>query len=85
VTDFLSLAPASMEAQRVKAVEHAKLYHATFSSPTGKKLLEDWTHAFMEKRVPVNAPHTEYAAVEAVRAFIAGIHQQIKLAETEGR
>jgi hypothetical protein len=85
MSDFLDV-DASREVQRVAAVDYAKLYVATFvNSPAGAKLLKEWDERCVRKRVPVNAPHTEYAATEAVRQFVNGIYDQIRLAQNEGR
>lgn len=74
------------EEQRVKAVDYAKLYVYTFvDNPAGAQLLKEWDERLVRKPTPVNAPHTEYAAAEALRQFVNGIIQQIKLAQTEGR
>lgn len=71
------------QAQRDAGLEEAKRYVDVFvANEAGRALLADWTERLMNKRVPTNAPHTEYAAVEAVRDFIALIHRQIKLAQT---
>lgn len=65
-----------------KALDFAKMYTALFEhNPLGRQLLEHWTTTLANKRTSVNAPHTEYAANEAVRAFIQGIHDQIKLSK----
>ena len=77
---------ATRETQREAAVEYAKLYLATFvHTPAGARLLAEWEERVLRKPTPVNAPHTEYAANEAVRQFVLGIKQQIALASTEGR
>jgi hypothetical protein len=39
----------------------------------------------LRRRTSVNAPHTEYAANEALRAFVDGIHEQLRLAKTTAR
>lgn len=79
--DFLDMEPAN--AQRNEAIDYAQLYVATFvHTPAGAKLLADWDARLLHKRIPVNAPHTEYAAVEAVRQFVHDIHSQIELAST---
>jgi hypothetical protein len=84
--DFLDLSDTVREEQRDKAVEYAKLYLATFvHNPAGARLLAEWEERVVRKLTPVNAPHTEYAANEAVRQFVLGIKQQIVLASTEGR
>ena len=83
--DFLDVSGVREE-QRVSAVEYAKLYVAAFvGNSAGAQLLREWDERCVRKRVAVNAPHTEYAAVEAVRQFVIGIHDQIRMAQTEGR
>lgn len=81
--DFLDTGEAQ-EQVRQDAINYAKLYVATFvHTPAGVKLLADWDKRLLHRRIPVNAPHTEYAAVEAVRQFVHDIHAQIELAATE--
>lgn len=66
-----------------KAMAQARLYFDAFVvSPAGAELLKQWTERDFYEPVAVNAPHTQYAAVEARRAFIRGIHAQIGLAKT---
>lgn len=68
---------------RNDAIDYAQLYVATFvDNPAGARLLADWDARLLHKRIPVNAPHTEYAAVEAVRQFVHDIHAQLDLAAT---
>lgn len=77
-------APEDLQANQRKqlALEFAQNYVALFVHNTvGATLLKHWTETYARKRTPVNAPHTEYAANEAVRAFIEGIHDQIRLAK----
>jgi hypothetical protein len=82
--DFLSTGTEQQAQMRNDAVDYAKLYVAAFvHTPAGAKLLADWDQRLLHKRIPVNAPHTEYAAVEAVRQFVHDIHAQIALAGTE--
>ncbi|MCE5292897.1 MAG: hypothetical protein LLG14_27190 [Nocardiaceae bacterium] len=70
------------DTMRRKALEFAQNYAVLFvHNPVGRTLLEHWTATLANKRTPVNAPITEYAANEAVRAFIQGIHDQIKLSQ----
>ncbi len=81
--DFLDTGE-QQAAIRNDAIDYAKLYVATFvQDPAGARLLADWDARLLHKRIPVNAPHTEYAAVEAVRQFVHDIHAQIALAGTE--
>ena len=44
-----------------------------------------WDTTLLRRRTSVNAPHTEYAANEALRAFVDGIHEQLRLAKTTAR
>lgn len=85
--DFLDLnaGAVAQEANRNLALEVAKLYTVFLDEPRAKQLLALWTEQLANKRTPVNAPIQEYAANEAVRAFVEGIRQQIKFATTEGR
>ncbi len=86
MSDFLDLSDEVRETQRESAVDYAKLYLAAFvHNPSGVRLLAEWEERVLRKPTPVNAPHTEYAANEAVRQFVLGIKQQIALASTEGR
>jgi hypothetical protein len=65
-----------------KAVEFANLYTAVFvSNDAGRQLLAHWTQA-LNKRVPVNATINDYVAIEAQRAFVQDIHNQIAIART---
>ena len=86
MSDFLDISDEVRESQRESAVDYAKYYLAAFvHNPAGARLLAEWEERVLRKPTPVNAPHTEYAANEAVRQFILGIKQQITLASTEGR
>ena len=79
--DFLDTSDIERERQHALAVDYARLYTSAFvDNPAGATLLADWTERLLNKRIPINAPHTEYAAVEAVRAFVHDIHQQIEMA-----
>ena len=52
---------------RNDAIDYAQLYVATFvDNPAGARLLADWDARLLHKRIPVNAPHTEYAAVSLI-------------------
>ncbi len=69
-----------------KALLQARLYFDAFvTNPAGAELLKQWTERDFYEPVSVNAPHTQYAAVEARRAFIRGIHTQIALAKSGGQ
>ncbi len=76
-------APQDEADRRAKAVTFAQNYVALFvHNPVGAEILRHWDETLLRKRVPVNAPHTEYAFVEAQRALVQGIHDQIRLAQT---
>lgn len=80
------LGAAEREMTRLKAVEFAQQYRYLFvENATGARLLDYWTRTLARKRTPVNATIQEYAATEAVRAFIEDIRAQIELTRTEGR
>ena len=83
-TDFLDIGVGDKQRQDQVAEGRriAALYTVFETDERGRELLRMWTETLMNKRTPTNAPHTEYSANEAVRALIAGIHQQIKLAKS---
>lgn len=58
--------------------------YLVFSGPTAdpraRDLLEHWTAAVRGRRVLPGATAQEYAAANAVREFIEGLHQQIAFA-----
>lgn len=77
---------ALREQQRLKDIERAQLYVAAFvDSAAGRKLLEQWDNEIKHVRVPVNGTINEYVAAESIRNFVQKIHDQIRLAQTEGR
>lgn len=74
------------DAQRKVDVDRAQIYVGAFvDSPAGRKLLEHWDNEVLGLRVSVNATLSDYVATEAVRNFVRKIHDQIRLAQTEGR
>lgn len=90
--DWLNVAPVqqakplTQEEQHAKAVEFAKLYVEAFVlNPAGARLLEHWDKTLLRYRVSVNATINEYVAVEARRAFVQQIHNEIEFARSEGR
>jgi hypothetical protein len=82
--DWLNANSAVTDQQKTmqrEALTLAQLHVAVFArSPAGADLLAQWTDRMRKKRVAVNASVQEYAAVEAVRDFVEGIHRQIELA-----
>lgn len=71
---------AARAAQQAKAVDFAQNYLVFEQDSRARALLEHWEQAVLRKRTPVDATHQRYAADEAVRAFVAGIREQISLA-----
>jgi hypothetical protein len=61
-------------------LEISRLYSLFDRDPTAKRLLALWDTGCLHKRTPVNASHAQYAADEAIRAFVAGIHHQMEIA-----
>lgn len=77
---------ASRDAQRLADVQRAQLYYAAFvESPAGRALLAQWDNDIRNMRVSVNATLSQFVAAETTRNFIQKIHDQIQLAQTEGR
>jgi hypothetical protein len=72
------------EGQKAEALEFARLFLCFVDDARGRALLDHWEKTLRRRRIPVNAPHTEYAAVEAVRDFIESIHRYIEFAQNEG-
>jgi hypothetical protein len=80
--DFLDIStPARQENERA-GLEFAKLYLVFETDLRAKRIFEHWKESFLHKRTPTSATIQEYAANEAVRAFIAGIEGQLKIART---
>jgi len=81
--DWLDEGEGAREAQRQSAVEFAQAYLVFVDDSRARELLDYWDRTLMNRRVPVDASIQQYAAAEALRAFIAGIHQQIALGREE--
>jgi len=50
------------------------------SDPRARELFEHWTRLVRNKRIPAGATAQEYAAHNAIREFVEGIHVQIEFA-----
>jgi hypothetical protein len=92
MSDWLSTDPRDSAAQeelrdrqRRADVERALLYKMVFESPAGARLLAAWDQEIANLRVAVNATLSDYVAAETVRNFVRKIHEQINLANTEGK
>lgn len=77
-------APLARDEQRVKAVQYAQNYLVFEQDPRARAILEHWTKTISRRRTPVAATVQEYAANEAARAFVDGIHDQIAFAHSQG-
>lgn len=51
------------------------------SDPRARELLEHWTAIARRTRIPASAAAQEYAAANAFREFVEGVHQQIEFAQ----
>lgn len=71
--------------QRAEGTRIAQLYTVFETDERARELLKMWDTTLLRRRTSVNAPHTEYAANEALRAFVDGIHEQLRLAKTTAR
>lgn len=80
--DFLAIEGASeqREAQVAEGRRIARLYTVFETDERARELLRMWDETLLNKRTLPTATHSEYAYAEAQRAFVAGIHAQIKLA-----
>lgn len=70
---------------REKALVVAQKYlvfSGATADPRARDLLEQWTATIRRVSVPKNASAQEYAAVNALREWVEGIHAQIELAKT---
>jgi hypothetical protein len=71
--------------QRAEGFRIAQLYTVFETDERAREILRIWDTTLLRRRTSVNAPHTEYAANEALRAFVDGIHEQLRLAKTTAR
>lgn len=70
------------EEQLRKGIEFAQLYLVFVDTDRGRELLKHLDRVHLYKRTPVDSSIQQYAADEAIRAFVAGIHTQIELAKS---
>jgi len=67
--------------QRIKGLEIAQMYLVFVDTPRARQLLEDWEERMVRKVTPAESTIQRYAADNAVRGFIQGIRDQIKIAQ----
>lgn len=68
-------------AQEEKGLVFAQKYLVFLQDPRARELLEYWSGIARRKRIPANASVGEYAAHNAFREFIEGVHAQIEFAQ----
>lgn len=81
--DFLNFDAGKVEENKQASIEFARNYEIFVNDPRGRAILDHWDKTLLRKRTPVTAPVQQYAADEAVRAFIHGVRDQIELAQTK--
>jgi hypothetical protein len=78
----------SIEAARTTGealrVEFARQYLVFEQEPRAVAIFEHWKKTLLLKRTPVGASILQYAADEAIRAFIGGILEETRIAR-EGK
>lgn len=86
MTDFLNIESddKAQAAMREAAIETAKLYSVFVNDERGRQLLALWDQQLLNRRVPEGASLDHYARAEALRSFVAGIHEQIRMATQRG-
>lgn len=67
-------------AQEEKGLVFAQKYLVFQQDPRARELLEYWSKIARRERIPTNASLGEYAARNAFREFIEGVHAQIEFA-----
>lgn len=75
---------AQTEEQGLVFAQKYLVFGGPTSDPRARDLLEHWTAIARRKRLPVNASVQEYAAANAFRELVEGIHAQIEFATKGG-
>lgn len=71
---------AARKNQAALRVEFAQNYLVFDSDSRARALLAHWEEHVLNKRTPVGASLQQYAADEAIRAFVHGIREQLRIA-----
>lgn len=74
-------ARAAAEEQGLVFAQKYLVFAGPTADPRARELLEHWTKAVRRARVPKGASAQEYAAHNAVREWIEGLHAQIEFAQ----
>jgi len=80
-----SLPSASREMQRQKALDVARLYLVFKEDARCRELLSIWDKTLRRRRIAADSSLQVYAAHNALRDFVEGIHEQIEFAQNEGK
>jgi predicted oxidoreductase (fatty acid repression mutant protein) len=72
-------AAATRKELEAKHVEYAKNYLVFEQDARARAILAQWEAAMLKKRTPVGASLQQYAAEEAVRAFVASVIEQVRI------
>jgi predicted oxidoreductase (fatty acid repression mutant protein) len=70
---------ATRKALEAKHVEYAQNYLVFDTDARARAILAQWDSALLRKRTPVGASLQQYAAEEAVRAFVASVIEQVRI------
>lgn len=71
---------AELEEKGLIFAQRYLVFHGPTSDPRARELLAHWTRIARHKRIPANASVGEYAAHNAFRELIEGIHAQVEFA-----
>ncbi|MDE2097039.1 MAG: hypothetical protein KGL39_07320 [Patescibacteria group bacterium] len=71
---------ADIEEKGLLFAQRYLVFGGPTSDPRARDLLEHWTRLARRKRIPAGASAQEYAAANAFRELIEGIHAQIEFA-----
>lgn len=71
---------ASREEKGLIFAQRYLVFSGPTSDPRARELLEHWTGIARRTRIPAGASAQEYAAANAFRELIEGIHAQIEFA-----
>ena len=71
---------AELEQQSLVFAQKYLVFGGPTADPRARELLEHWTALARRARIPANASLGEYAAANAFRELVEGIHAQIDFA-----
>ena len=71
---------AELEEKGLVFAQKYLVFAGPTSDPRARELFEHWTKIARRTRIPAGASAQEYAAANAFREFVEGIHAQIEFA-----